>query len=229
MVLGRPQRVADFSLRLAIQAEQAGGDDTPSRRGGKDGIGDPAHRCIAHQPSSAVASIPAAALPPALTTHTIPLLCPINAQPSSSPSPHHQAPSSRGLSQTITNRSPCPCRPRGGRPRRLKCSPRGLRTLRWCRAPAARCKSPPPYHAIPSQALALTLILALDPDPEPGWPCQVYLHVPLHEKRVAIGLGAQFDTSRRRWFVTQDVALAHRDQARPPPCYRIVVHFLRQH
>lgn len=74
MVLGRPQRVADFSLRLAIQAEQAGGDDTPSRRGGKDGIGDPAHRCIAHQPSSAVASIPAAALPPALTTHTTALM-----------------------------------------------------------------------------------------------------------------------------------------------------------
>lgn len=84
MVLGRPQKVADFSLRLAIQAEQAGGDDTPSRRGGKDGIGDPAHRCITHQPSSAVASILAAALPPALTTHTLPLLCPINAQPSSS-------------------------------------------------------------------------------------------------------------------------------------------------
>jgi len=86
-----------------------------------------------------------------------------------------------------------------------------------------------PRDPVPAQALALTLILALDPDPEPGWPCQVYLHVPLHEKRVAIGLGAQFDTSRRRWFVTQDVALAHRDQARPPPCYRIVVHFLRQH
>jgi len=44
----------------------------------------------------------------------------------------------------------------------------------------------------------------------------VYLHVPFHEKREAMGLGAQFDTSRRRWFVTQDVALAHRDQARPP-------------
>ena len=41
----------------------------------------------------------------------------------------------------------------------------------------------------------------------------MYLHVPFHEKRVAIGLGAQFDTSRRRWFVMQDVALAHQDQA----------------
>ena len=41
-----------------------------------------------------------------------------------------------------------------------------------------------------------------------GNDCKIYIHVPLYQKKIAIGLGAQFDVARRRWYVTQDIVVA---------------------